>query len=292
MLTACQIELPFTQISILFIAQRSICSEIFEAKISILLYFCPTKLTTCMKRILLIISSLLSIFAIFAQKNPKKLEISHLIGDFYIYTTYNLYQENLIPSNSMYVLAENGAIMIDTPWDSTQFQPLLDSIAQKHQQKVVLCVSTHSHEDRTGGLDFLKKKGIKTYSSLQTLNLCKQKGEKQAEYFFIKDTTFSIGNHSFQTFYAGEGHTPDNIVIWFEKEKVLYGGCFIKSTESPSLGNLQDANPTAWTASIQKMQQQLPKPKFIIPGHFGWKNKKSVAHTLRLLRKYHQKNKK
>lgn len=221
-----------------------------------------------------------------AQENAPKLKITHLTGDFYIYTTYNLYKNDLVPANSMYILTEKGAIMIDTPWDTTQFQPLLDSIAQKHHQNVVLCVATHSHEDRTGGLAFLREKGIQTYTSLQTLNLCKENGEKKAEYFFTKDTTFTIANHSFQTYYAGEGHTPDNIVIWFEKEKILYGGCLVKSTESPSLGNLQDANPVAWVNSIKKVQKKCRQAKWIIPGHFDWKNKKSLTHTLHLLRKY------
>ena len=44
------------------------------------------------------------------------------------------------------------------------------------------------------------------------------------------------------THLTGEGHTKDNIVIWFDIEKILYCGCFVKSTESIELGNIVDAN--------------------------------------------------
>ena len=36
---------------------------------------------------------------LFAQDSTKKLSISHLTGDFYIFTTYNLYKDTLIPAN-------------------------------------------------------------------------------------------------------------------------------------------------------------------------------------------------
>lgn len=33
--------------------------------------------------------------------------------------------------------------MFDTPWDTTQFQPLLDSIKFKHNMNVLMCIATH-----------------------------------------------------------------------------------------------------------------------------------------------------
>jgi metallo-beta-lactamase class B len=161
---------------------------------------------------------------------------------------------------------------------------LLDSIKARHHQEVVLCISTHYHEDRTGALAFLKAKGIKTYSSLQTYELCKQKGMHQAAFYFTKDTVFNAGNHSFQTYYPGPGHTADNIVIWLAKEKILYGGCFVKSTEATDLGNLSDANVQQWPTSIHKTLNKFPDPAYVIPGHQGWANTQSLQYTLKLLR--------
>jgi glyoxylase-like metal-dependent hydrolase (beta-lactamase superfamily II) len=183
----------------------------------------------------------------------------------------------------MYLVTDDGVVLFDTPWDSIQFQPLLDSITVRHNKKVVLAISTHYHDDRTAGLEFLHKNGVKTYSSKLTLKLCEQYNEKKAAYYFDNDTIFEVGNHKFQTYYPGEGHTKDNIVIWFDEHKILYGGCLVKSTESKNLGNVSDANLEKWSSTILNVMNKYPNPKFVIPGHFDWKNNKSLNHTLKLL---------
>ncbi|MDD8018051.1 MAG: BlaB/IND/MUS family subclass B1 metallo-beta-lactamase, partial [Bacteroidota bacterium] len=216
-----------------------------------------------MKTSLLILSIVIvlsSSIDLFGQGRTRSLEISHLTGNFYVYTTYKEYEGALIPSNSMYVVTDKGVVLFDTPWDSTQFQPLLDSIQQRYNKKVVLLIATHFHDDRTAGLNFFNQKGIATYTSKQTFDLCKMHNKNHSKYYFTKDTTFIIGNHTFQTYYPGEGHTADNIVIWCDAEKILYGGCLVKSTENFSLGNIEDANLSRWPASIKNIMTRFPKP--------------------------------
>ncbi len=224
------------------------------------------------------------------QTEQPNLQISHLTDDFYVFTTYKTFKGNPFPSNGMYVVSNNGVVMIDTPWDTTQFQPLLDSIQARHHKAVTHCIATHSHEDRTGGLEYYHKQGIKTFTTQQTDEICRERGEKRAAFTIWKDTIFTIGQHSLQTFYAGPGHTPDNIVIWFEKERVLYGGCLIKSMAATDLGNLADANTKAWPRTLKKIQHKFAKPKYIIPGHQRWDSIKSIDHTLALLRELEKKN--
>jgi metallo-beta-lactamase class B len=96
-----------------------------------------------MRTIILTIVFIFSLTNIFGQVENAKLKISHLTGDFYIYTTYNTYQESQVPANGMYLVTDNGVVMFDTPWDTTQFQPLLDSIKLKHNKSVLMCFATH-----------------------------------------------------------------------------------------------------------------------------------------------------
>lgn len=236
------------------------------------------------KNIFTVLALFISAFY-WGQSETPKLKITHLMGDFFVFTTYNTYKGQLTSSNGLYMLTEKGAVMIDTPWDTTQFQPLLDSIKTKHNKSVVLCIATHSHKDRTAGLEFYKRKGIKTYTSKQTDEICKEQGEKRAEFYFARDTSFKIGNYSFQTFYGGEGHTKDNIIIWFDKDKILYGGCAIKSFEATDLGYIREANLKAWPLTLMKVKQKFPDYKFVIPGHQDWSSVKSIDHTLELLKK-------
>ena len=218
----------------------------------------------------------------FAQVINDRLEISHLTGDFYVFTTFNLYKGNRIPANGMYLVTNGGVVLFDTPWDTTQFQPLLDSIKVKCDKKAILCISTHFHEDRTGGLEYYRQQGIQTYTTRKTDELSEKKGMKRAEFLMDKDTVFTVGQYSFQTYFPGQGHAPDNIVIWFEKEKVLYGGCLIKSVKDDTLGNLSDANVKDYATTIKNVLRKCKKPKYIITGHNDWTSKKSLKHTLKM----------
>jgi metallo-beta-lactamase class B len=235
-----------------------------------------------------IILSLTFIFAlsnIFGQAGNAKLEISHLTGDFYIYTTYNSYEGSQVPANGMYLLTNEGVVLFDTPWDTTQFQPLLDQIKLRHHKNVVFCIATHFHGDRTAGLEYYKRKGIMTYTTTLTDELSKKNGMKRAEYLIDKDTTFNFGPYSFETFYPGHGHTADNIIIWFEKEKILYGGCLIKGADSENLGYLGDASKTEYASTLEKVERKCPDPKFIIVSHSDWKNINSLKHSIELAKK-------
>jgi metallo-beta-lactamase class B len=107
------------------------------------------------------------------------LQISHLTGDFYIFTTYNLYEGSRIPANGMYLVTDRGVVLFDTPWDTTQFQPLLDSIKTRHTKRVVLCLATHFHDDKTAGLDYYRQQGIKTYTKKKPMSLVKQEVRKE-----------------------------------------------------------------------------------------------------------------
>ena len=230
------------------------------------------------------------ITTIFGQSIKKNIEISHLTGDFYVFTTYNLYKGSPIPANGMYLVTNNGVVMFDTPWDTTQFQPLLDSIKTRHNKSVVLCIATHFHDDKTAGLEFYRQQGIKTYTTKQTDELSKTSGKKRAEFLIKNDTVFTVGQYSFQTYFPGAGHTADNIVVWFEKEKILYGGCLIKSAKDDDLGYLGDASIKDYATTIKNVQKKCKKPKFIIIGHGDWTSTKSLKHTLIMAQELEKKN--
>jgi len=214
------------------------------------------------------------------------LQISHLTGDFYVYKTFHEYKGTMISANAMYLVTDKGVILFDAPWDKSQFQPLLDSIKYKHQKDVVMCLATHSHDDRAGGLEFYRQKGIKTYTIKLTDELLKKNDKKRAEYIIPNDIAFTVGDHTFRVYYPGKGHSSDNIVVWFNKEKLLYGGCFIKSTAVNDLGYLGDADVKEWEKSIKKVQTKFKNPKFVIPGHEDWSSTDSLNHTLKMVQEY------
>lgn len=240
------------------------------------------------KNVLTVLLAFLSA-SVFSQIKMPPLKISHLSGNFYVYESYGKYGKKIIGANAMYLVTKNGVILFDTPWDSTYYQPLLDSIQEKYHKKILMCIATHFHADRTGALEYYRSKGIKTYTTKTTDSLSLIHRDKCAEFLIPNDTVFNLYGYQFQTNYPGGGHTLDNIVIWFPKEKILYGGCLIKSVNAKDLGNLEDAKPDEWASSIRNLQSKLPHLDYIITGHDDWKNKNSLQHTLDLIAAYQMK---
>jgi len=231
-----------------------------------------------------------SLTNIFGQPENAKLKIAQLTGDFYIYTTYNTYQESQVPANGMYLVTNTGVVMFDTPWDTTQFQPLLDSIKVKHNKSVVMCFATHWHSDKTAGLEYYRQQGIKTYTTELTDELSKKNNKKRAEFLMANDTVFQVGQYSFETYYPGQGHTEDNIVVWFNKEKILFGGCLIKGADAEDLGYLGDGNATAYATTLKNVEKKCRKPDFIVVAHSDWKNINSLKHSLTMAKELQKKN--
>jgi metallo-beta-lactamase class B len=238
-----------------------------------------------MRSFITFICCLLCSVAVRAQDSTMRINTTYLTGNVYVAVSYGEYKGTRYPANGLYVVTGKGIVLINTPWSEDQTTQLIDSLENRYHQKITHCIITHFHADCTAGLDILKAHGVKTYSTQQTLDLCKEKGEKQAQYVFRKDTTFNINGVAVQTYFPGEGHTRDNIVVWLPKSKVLYGGCFVKSTEAKNLGFVGDGNVKEWPASLKRLKAKFPKPAYLVPGHDGWQGgMQQVEYSLQLLK--------
>jgi len=236
-----------------------------------------------MKRILWQLAALMILGpTLIAQGQEGVLKISPLYGDFYIYTTYQTYEGNPLPAHGVYVVCDLGVVLFDTPWDTTLFQPLLDSIQKRHQKEVILCLATHWHSDRTEGLAYYASKGIKTYTTALTDAWSKKNNKKRAANLIENDTVFAMAPYPFETFYPGPGHTEDNIVVWFPDQKILYGGCLIKGAEAKDLGYLGDANKEAYKSTLQRVQKRFRDPRYIVISHQDWHDINSLKHSIKL----------
>lgn len=225
-------------------------------------------------------------FTSFCQQHRYALQITHLTGSLYVYVSYGSYGGEHYPANAMYMVTKKGVVLFDTPWDKEYFQALLDSIWVRHHKKVIMCISTHFHDDRTAGLEYYASRGIKTYTTRLTDSLSAVNHNSRARFFIPFDTTFEVGGDAFQIYYPDPGHTRDNLVVWFPRQKVLYGGCLIKSVDDKSLGNLEDADVDEWDSSLLRLQRKFPDPSYIIVGHHDWRNNHSIQHTLQLVYDY------
>ncbi|OOQ59400.1 subclass B1 metallo-beta-lactamase [Mucilaginibacter pedocola] len=222
--------------------------------------------------------------AAFAQQKPlPPISITPLVKNYYVVTSHGYPDKDSdpYPSNSLMAVTDAGVILIDTPWGEGQTQQLIDSVAKNFGKKIVLCIATHFHDDKVIGFDVLKKAGTKTYASTLTYKLAKKEKNKLPEFTFARDTSFTVGGITLKTYYPGEGHTKDNIVVWFPNDLVLVGGCLVKSLDTDSEGFVGDANIKNWPLAIENVIKYYGHAKYIIPGHLGWQGGvEQLSHTM------------
>jgi len=221
-----------------------------------------------------------------AQSQIKSIVINSVAPNLYVYQTFNTYKEVEYSANSMFLVTKNGVVLFDVPWQKSQYQELIDIFEKRFHKPLIAVFVTHFHEDRAGDLSFYKNKNIPTFATEKTNEFLKKEGKAVSEFVIKTGKTYKYGDEKFVPQFFGEGHTPDNIFIWFPKYKIIDGGCLIKSTEAKDLGNLGDANVEAWPKTIKKIMQKYPDPKLIIPGHDDWKKLGHLQHTIQLLEKY------
>lgn len=222
----------------------------------------------------------------FGQKKPMKISITHLTKNFYVCTSFGYPDDKspAYPANSLFAVTGEGIVLVNSPWGDEQTQQLVDSVKQRFNKKIIFCIATHFHDDCLGGFDVLKKQGAKTYSSRQTYALAKKENNELPQYTFARDTTFTIGGVTLKTYYPGEGHTKDNIVVWLPQDQILFGGCLVKSLEADTKGFTGDANLKQWPSSIKNVQNKFKDARFVIPGHLGWQGGlKQLNHSLQIL---------
>lgn len=195
------------------------------------------------------------------------LEIKKISEHCYVHISYlGSKEKGLIGCNGMLVVSKDEVLVFDTPTNEKASMELLDFIEKAWEKKVVGVVLNHFHVDCLGGLKSFHKKGITSYAHHKTLELGAEDEFAKPQQIFENLLELKVGDEKVVNAFMGPGHTLDNIVSYFAPDKVLFGGCFVKSLQAGK-GNLADANLLEWSNSIEKTKSRFPDARIIIPGH-------------------------
>lgn len=227
--------------------------------------------------------SLVALIGTFAFGQIKPIQIDSINNNLFVYQTFNTFQEVDYNANAMYLVTKKGIVLFDVPWQKSQYQTLNNILQQKYNLPVIAVFATHSHEDRAGDLSFYNELNIPTYASALTNSKLKKEGKATSKFEIELGKTYKFGKEKFVVEYFGQGHTEDNLVVWFPKYKVLNGGCLIKGADAVNLGYTGEANVAEWSKTVQKLVNKHPKINQVIPGHDNWKANGHIENTFKLL---------
>lgn len=217
------------------------------------------------------------------------------------------------PANSLLVmLSPTDYVLIDTPYTPEATNAVIDWARRKNEDCNIIEINTGFHIDNLGGNEYLASQNIPIYGADLTLQLLEEKCEETRtqllgwlsspsnKYYHerYKNISFTKPNHLFdiykglilevgdeiiEIYYPGVSHSPDNVVVYFKNRQILFGGCMIKSVNSPDLGFTGDAEISEWFTSVEKVLEKYSESRIVIPGHGDWGGIDLIERTLQLL---------
>ncbi|MEL7534221.1 MAG: subclass B1 metallo-beta-lactamase, partial [Bacteroidota bacterium] len=233
------------------------------------------------------LSLLLGLSSLRAQSDSivtvhKDIEMVKLSERVWVHRSYmTLESYGRIYSNGMVYVIDGECMLFDTPMTEDLTQILIDWIEQEAGWTIKGIVVNHFHADCLGGLRLLHEKDIPSYAMEKTIELAKADEVSVPRVGVKKRSSIEFKGEKIKFYYPGEAHTVDNMVAYLPSEKVLFGGCMVKSVGAGK-GNLKDANVEEWSATILKVKGKFPKAILVIPGHGKYGGLELLDYTMRL----------
>lgn len=217
--------------------------------------------------------------------NSPVLKIIRLSPHVYQHISY-LHTEDFgdVACNGAVLFDEDEAIVFDTPTDDAGALELISFIQDSLAGKIIAVVPTHFHKDCLGGLPAFHEREIPAYANQRTIDILKANRDRTfaSSLIEIKDSQeFDLNGKSVKAWFLGEGHTKDNIVVYYPNDRVLFGGCLIKELNAGK-GNLEDANVKDWAGTVKKVKEEFRDAKIVVPGHGEAGGKDLLDYTIQL----------
>ncbi|MEM7479648.1 MAG: subclass B1 metallo-beta-lactamase [Acidobacteriota bacterium] len=213
----------------------------------------------------------------------EEVEIHPLEDGLWLHRSRTAWEEyGTIEANGLVIAGSQGAWIIDTAWNEEQTEALIAWVTAE-VGPLLGVVATHFHFDGLGGVSAFHRRDLPSWGHQKTAPLAPTWNLEAPRHTFAESAELSTGSGTVELFYPGPGHSPDNIVVWLPERRVLYGGCLIKSAKTRHSGNLEDADVTAWPASLDAVGKRYPAARTVVPGHGDPGDLSLLGHTAKII---------
>ncbi|MBI5504311.1 MAG: MBL fold metallo-hydrolase [Deltaproteobacteria bacterium] len=183
-----------------------------------------------------------------------------------------------------------GPVVVDTMTFKSQGEKIREKVEEFGGAKAVAIINTHYHLDHTHGNPAFAL----TTPVVSTVRTRRHLLERDAEYWegdaasLLPSTTFEgeqlleIGDKRIRCIWLGRGHTDGDLVVLFEKERVLHTGDLFFHDRFPNIDLEAGGSIKEWIGTIDRVLA-LDFDR-IIPGHGEVSDKEGLRRFQAFLR--------
>jgi glyoxylase-like metal-dependent hydrolase (beta-lactamase superfamily II) len=186
-------------------------------------------------------------------------------------------------SNAGFVVTTDGVVVFDALGTPALGRAMVAAISKVTPQPIRRVIVSHYHADHFYGLQALKAAGAeiwahrKAQAYLASPQAAERLAQRRTDLFpwvdadtvivppdlwLDGDTSFRTGGVTFRIVYSQGAHSPEDIMLYVEEDRLLYSGDLIFAGRVPFVGN---ADSRGWLAAMDKMIAL--HPVVVIPGH-------------------------
>ncbi|MEO8837131.1 MAG: MBL fold metallo-hydrolase [Herbaspirillum sp.] len=190
-------------------------------------------------------------------------------------------------SNSGFVVTNDGVIVFDALGSPALGEAMLTAISKVTPQPVKRVIISHYHSDHFYGLQAFKARGIEVWahengqdylhSDIAQERLAERRkdlspwvneetrlvpADRWLSFKQGKTIPFTLGGLHFRIIDSSGAHSPEDIMLFIEEDRVLFAGDLFFTGRIPFVGN---ADSKAWLAALDQMLNV--NPVLVIPGH-------------------------
>ena len=186
-------------------------------------------------------------------------------------------------SNAGFVVTPAGVVVVDALGSPALATELVAQIRKITDKPVTHVIVTHYHADHIYGLQAFKALGARIiahgaareYLNSDTARLRLEASREElapwvnddtrlveADEWLAADKTLVVGGTEFRIKIVGPSHTPEDLVVYLPKEKVLFAGDLVFRSRIPDVGK---ADSQHWIAALKTLLTF--DASVIVPGH-------------------------
>lgn len=186
-------------------------------------------------------------------------------------------------SNAGFVVTPAGVVVIDALGSPALAERLVAQIRQITDRPITHVIVTHYHADHIYGLQTFKALGARIIAHAAAKEYLNSETARQrlevsrielapwvnedtrlvaADEWLTADKLLQVGGMDFQIKVVGPSHTPEDLVVYLPREKVLFAGDLVFRSRIPYVGK---ADSRHWIVALKTLLGF--EANVIVPGH-------------------------